>query len=220
MPVCWALLQNAFHSRSFQHQLSLSLNVWPILNINTKELEHPRHSKRKVGYVSQCWTIWQRDILLRFWRETLVQNVPLLQAVGMQSSKIFNVHKWRGMLGKLTSQWSLGGARGFDDWGSLSGSTASILPLHCNQWEDSVIESPPSEAWYHQKTHPSPAVWYAVQVSTAAFSAAVLPLQSPSGSNLSARYCTHAVPSNTTTSSLVSGSWSLKAGTYRSGWIL
>lgn len=55
-------------------------------------------------------------------------------------------------------------------------------------------------------THPIPAVWYAVQESTCDFSYAVRPVHAPSVSNRSARYCKHAVPSNTITSSLVSGS--------------
>lgn len=78
-------LQDRLYCRSLNHSLSPCFDSRPIFDIYAKEHEHPGHSEREVGYVSDGGTVWEGDVVLSGKKEALFQYVPLFQDVGVES---------------------------------------------------------------------------------------------------------------------------------------
>ena len=86
VPVGWALLKNALDGWSPKHAHAPLLDSRPVFDVHAKESEHPRYRKREIRKVSDGGAVWQGDVVLSMLRESIIENLPLSQAVGMKST--------------------------------------------------------------------------------------------------------------------------------------
>lgn len=84
MPKSRGPLHDIFNRLPRQHLLAPFLDRRPRLDIDAKELEHPRHSERKVRQIGQCGAVFERNISLAGQRQPLFKYVPLLDGVFVQ----------------------------------------------------------------------------------------------------------------------------------------
>ena len=215
--------EHALHCGSRQHTVTPRLDMRPTLDVHGEKSEHPWHGEWQIRKIGDGGSIGQGNVLLFGQRKLLVQDVPLLKTIGMKSEKthcqlLRLLAPWREF--QLTWQQSWAALPDSDDSDILWRNRASTCTLRYDVNATRVSKAfvgKGNDDGEKTPTDPKPAVWYAVQDRIAAFSHALRPLHVPFRSKRSARYWRHAVLSNTNRSFFVTGSWSFKAGTYRSG---
>lgn len=84
MAISWSSFKHGFYSRSRQHALTPLLNAWPIVYVHAQKFEHPWHGEWKIGKVSDSGAVWQSNVILPRPCKAIIQDGPLLEAIGMQ----------------------------------------------------------------------------------------------------------------------------------------
>ena len=80
----WRLGQNRRNCRARQHPLGPRPQVWPPREVDSNKVAHDGHTERQVRQVGDRRPVRERDVLLAWQRETLIQDIPLLQPVGVK----------------------------------------------------------------------------------------------------------------------------------------
>ena len=125
-----------------QHLLAPLPNRWPVLDVHSQELKHPRHREGEVREIGECGAVFERDVLLAGKGKALFKNVPLLDDVVVQpvASRGKDVRTavgfQNGGLGGRKVCWakvrtsgsSSEAAPGSPGWDTLAESTASTWP--------------------------------------------------------------------------------------------
>lgn len=70
--------------RPLRHASMPRLDMGPVLDVDAQEAEHARHGEGKVRQVCEAGLVFQGNVCLIGGRESLVEDVPLLDCVGAE----------------------------------------------------------------------------------------------------------------------------------------